>query len=136
MAKGYVYLKLRSHSAGLRPRFIRVVRSGMNRDEPGFIHGGSLEKLGEQGSCPGCLKMYNTTGAQRESAGKMSRTGVNRGYAVVISAHSESVSSPDLYHDVPCMIKTLVCPDVGPVDPGCRMMELQFAPVAIWTGMV
>ena len=52
-------------------------RTGMNRVEPALV--------------PGCFKMFNTTGAYRESPARMSNTGVNRGDAGAIPAHSGNV---------------------------------------------
>ena len=49
----------------------------MNRVEPAHV--------------PGCLKMFNTTGGNRDEPGRMSNTGVNRGDAGAIPAHSGNV---------------------------------------------
>ena len=48
-----------------------------NRDEPAHF--------------PGCFKMFNTTGVNRDEPGRMSYTGVNRGDAGAIPAHSGNV---------------------------------------------
>ena len=40
---------------------------------------------------PGCFKMFNTTGVNRDEPGRMSNTGVNRGDAGAIPAHSGNV---------------------------------------------
>ena len=50
--------------------------------------------------------LFNTTGANRDRPGRMSRTGVDRGDAVAIPAHS--VAQPCLYRDIPVAIKTPV----------------------------
>ena len=52
-------------------------RTGMNRVEPAHV--------------PGCFKMFNTTGVNRDEPGRMSNTGVNRGDAGAIPAHSGNV---------------------------------------------
>ena len=45
----------------------------------------------EPAHVPGCFKMFNTTGVNRDEPGRMSNTGVNRGDAGAIPAHSGNV---------------------------------------------
>ena len=52
-------------------------RTLANRDEPARV--------------PCYFKMFNTTGAHRESPGRMPRTAINQGDAVVMPAHSGNV---------------------------------------------
>ena len=64
-------------------------RTLANRDEPALV--------------PGCFKMFNTTVVNREEPGRMSNTGVNRGDAGAIPAHTgTSVAPPGLYRDKSC----------------------------------
>ena len=62
---------------------------------------------------PVVFKMFNKTGANRDEPGRMSRTGVNRGDAVAIPAHSMAPPGVSL----PRYIGRNEDPGVGPVEP-------------------
>ena len=68
----------------------------------------------EPAHVPGCFKMFNTTGANRGEPGRISRTGVNRGDAVAIPAHSVAPTGVSL----PLYTGRNEDPGVEPVEPG------------------
>ena len=49
----------------------------MNRVEPAHVSG--------------CFKIFNASGTHRESSGRMSKSGISRGNAVAIPAHSGTI---------------------------------------------
>ena len=67
----------------------------MNRGRTAWRHRGEPWLTGtnrvEPAHVPGCLKMFNTSGVNRDEPGRMSNTGVNRGDAGAKSAYSENV---------------------------------------------